>query len=74
MFDDGHCKGHGFKSQHGKLKATSSIDLYYELGVVDESKGYAPLHVPFIGDTQFGCGVAIIITDATTSHLGQHSL
>jgi hypothetical protein len=36
MFDDGHCKGHGFKSQHGKLKATSSIDLYYELGVVDK--------------------------------------
>jgi hypothetical protein len=34
-----------------------------ELGVVDESRDYVPPHVPLVRDTQFGPGVAIVVTD-----------
>jgi hypothetical protein len=34
-----------------------------KLGVVDESRGYAPPHVLLVGGTQFGPGVAIVVTN-----------
>ncbi len=38
-------------------------DFVDELGVVDESKDYAPPNVLFVGDTQFGPSATIVITD-----------
>ncbi len=36
-------------------------DFVDELGVVDESKDYAPPNVPLTGDTQFGPSATIIV-------------
>jgi hypothetical protein len=34
-----------------------------ELGVVDESRDYAPPNVPLEGDTQFGPSATIVVTN-----------
>ncbi len=38
-------------------------DFVDELGVVDESKDYAPPNVPLTGDTQFGPSATIVVTN-----------
>jgi len=38
-------------------------DFVDELGVVDESRDYAPPNVPLVRDTQFGPSVTIVIID-----------
>jgi hypothetical protein len=38
-------------------------DFVDQLGVVDESRGYAPPNVLLVGDTQFGPNSTIVVTD-----------
>jgi hypothetical protein len=49
-----------------KIKSIIIHGFVDELGVVDENRGYVPPHVLLIRDTQFGLGVAIVITNVET--------
>jgi len=49
-----------------KIKSNIIHGFVGDLGVVNESKGYASPHVSLVRDTQFGLDVAIVITNAKT--------
>jgi hypothetical protein len=55
-----------FQVLEWKIESNIIHGFVDEFGVVNESKGYAPPHVPLVGDTQIGLDVVVVITYVKT--------